>query len=80
MLLWLWSRPAATAQIRPLAWESPYAGGAAQEKAKRQEKKKKIFSQLLDARGYVGPWGQTKVKMINPFSILTKLTVKPITQ
>ena len=24
-LLWLWRRPAATAPIRPLAWEPPYA-------------------------------------------------------
>ena len=28
-LLWLWRRPAATALIRPLAWEPPYAKGAA---------------------------------------------------
>ena len=38
--LWLWSRLAATAPIRPLAWEPPYAVGAAQEMAKRQKKKK----------------------------------------
>ena len=25
VLLWLWRRPAATARIRPLAWELPYA-------------------------------------------------------
>ena len=31
-LLWLWCRPAATALIRPLAWEPPYAAGAALEK------------------------------------------------
>ena len=30
-LLWLWRRPVATAPIRPLAWELPYAMGAAQE-------------------------------------------------
>ena len=24
-LLWLWCRPAATALLRPLAWEPPYA-------------------------------------------------------
>uniref|UniRef100_A0A8D0YNA3 Uncharacterized protein n=1 Tax=Sus scrofa TaxID=9823 RepID=A0A8D0YNA3_PIG len=30
-LLWLWRRPVATAPIRPLAWEPPYAAGAAQE-------------------------------------------------
>ena len=40
-LLWLWNRPVAIAPIRPLDWESPYAMGAALEKAKRQEKKKK---------------------------------------
>src|SRR5512145_2851458 len=40
-LLWLWRRPAATAPIRPLAWEPPYIVGAAQETAKRQKKKKK---------------------------------------
>ena len=28
-LLWLWQRPAATAPIRPLAWELPYAAGVA---------------------------------------------------
>ena len=37
-LLWLWRRPATTALIRPLAWEPPYAMGAA---LKRQKKKKK---------------------------------------
>ena len=38
--LWLWCRLAATAPIGPLAWEPPYAAGAALEKAKRQKKKK----------------------------------------
>ena len=37
MLLWLWRRPAAAAPIRPLAWEPPYAAGAAQEKTKKPE-------------------------------------------
>ena len=32
VLLWLWCRPAATALIRPLAWESPYAMGVALKK------------------------------------------------
>ena len=41
-LLWLWRRPAATAPIRPLAWEPPYAMGAALEKAKRQKQEEKI--------------------------------------
>jgi len=33
-LLWLWWRLAATAPIRPLAWESPFAAGVALEKTK----------------------------------------------
>jgi len=48
-LLWLWCRPVATAPIQPLAWEFPYATGAAQEIAtttttttkKTKDKKKK---------------------------------------
>ena len=39
-LLWLWCRPAAVALTGPLAWEPPYAVGAALEKAKRAKKKK----------------------------------------
>ena len=31
-LLWLWYRPATAAQIRPLAWELPYAAGTALKK------------------------------------------------
>ena len=37
-LLWLWRRMAATAPIRLLAWEPPYAMGTALEKTKRQKK------------------------------------------
>ena len=32
----LWCRSAATALIRPLAWEPPYAEGAALEKTKKK--------------------------------------------
>ena len=38
-LLWLWCRPAATAPIRPLAWEPPYAVGAALKRQKTKQKK-----------------------------------------
>ena len=41
VLLWLWRRLVATALIRPLAREPPYAVGVAQEMPKRQKKKKK---------------------------------------
>ena len=39
-LLWLWYRPAATAPIRLLPWEPPYAAGVAL-KRQRQKKKRK---------------------------------------
>ena len=38
VLLWLWHRPAAAAPIRSLAWEPPYASGAALEKTKKDKK------------------------------------------
>ena len=42
-LLWLWRRLAAVAPILPLAWEPPYAAGAAvkRQKDKRKKEKKK---------------------------------------
>ena len=45
--LWLWCRLAATALIRPLAWELPYATGAALKKTKRPKKKKKKKKGIL---------------------------------
>ena len=45
-LLWLWCRPVATAPIKALSWESPYAVGSALEKAKRPKKKKKRDSSV----------------------------------
>ena len=39
-LLWLWRRPVATAPIGPLAWEPPYAEGAAQRNSRKTKKKK----------------------------------------
>ena len=41
VLLWLWCRPADAALIRPLAWEPPYAMGAALKGQKTKKKKKK---------------------------------------
>ena len=40
-MLWLWCRSAAIAPIRPLAWETPHAEGAALKRQKKKEKKKK---------------------------------------
>ena len=41
VLLWLWCRPAVVALIRPLAWELPYALGAALKQGKKKKKKSK---------------------------------------
>ena len=42
VLLWLWYKPVATAPLGPLAWELPYAVGAALKKKKRKKKEKNI--------------------------------------
>ena len=45
LLLWLWYRLVAPAPIGPLAWEPPYADGAALEKAKKDKNKTKQNNQ-----------------------------------
>ena len=40
-MLWLWCRPAAAAPTGPLAWEFPYATGAAIKKKKEERKKER---------------------------------------
>jgi len=49
-LRWLWLRLGATAPIRPLAREPPYAAGTALEMAKRQKtNKRKEWASKLQA-------------------------------
>ena len=43
----LWHKPAAAALIQPLAWELPYAVGAAVKKKKRERKKKKNYQVVV---------------------------------
>ena len=45
--LWLWRKPAATAPIGPLAWEPPYAVGAALKGQKTKKKKRKKSGKAL---------------------------------
>jgi len=40
-LLWPWHWPAATAPIRPLAWEPPYAASVALKRQKTKTNKQK---------------------------------------
>ena len=62
-LLWLWHRPVATAPIRPLAWEPPYAMGAALEKAK---KKKKFLGFPIVAQWLTNPTRNDEVAGLIP--------------
>ena len=48
VLLWLWCRLAATAPIRPLAWEPAYAKGAARKRQKDQ--KTKLIQNLFSGK------------------------------
>ena len=46
-MLWLWCRAAAVAPIQSLAWERPYAVGAALKSRKKKKKKKKKKNLML---------------------------------
>ena len=54
-LLWLWCRPAATPRIGPLAWELPYAMGAALKKKKEKEKEKEKRKKIALSEGELKP-------------------------
>ena len=57
VLLWLWCRSGATASIRPLAWELPYAAGVA----------------LKTKYKYIHMYIHTYIKSLNNFSKFTHL-------
>ena len=46
-LLWLWCRLAAEALFQPLAWEFPYAAGAALKKKKAKEKNDNNYTSFI---------------------------------
>ena len=54
VLLWLWCRPAATAPIRSLAWELPYAVDVALKGQKRPKKKKRICYVCMTCMANIG--------------------------
>ena len=52
--MWPWHRLAATALIRPLAWESPYSAGVALGKDKKKcGKTRKISTNYLSKKKWV---------------------------
>ena len=69
--MWLWRRSAATAPIRPLAWEPPNAAeGVALEKTKRPKKKRRShfllfirFSELY-GRQRNWEWGAFEISVL----------------
>ena len=51
-LLWLWHRLVATAPVRPLDWEPPYAAGAALKRQKEKKKFKKRYRERMYHREF----------------------------
>ena len=63
----LWHRPAATAPIRPLAWEPPYAVGEALQK---QHKSKRMTPSDKLARLHHLKWKVVRGKYFSDFTFL----------
>jgi len=61
-LLWLWYRPTATAFIGPLAWEPPYATGAALKRQKTKNKKQKKRERGSEREKEMWLWGEGSLK------------------
>ena len=61
-LQWFWCRLVATAPIQPLAWEPPYAAGAALEKGKKT--KKKVYIPLKHKLKYGHIWNCSSIGAI----------------
>ena len=66
-LLWLWCRPAATALIRPLAWEPPYALGAPKKTTTKKYKDK----ETTQAHHVKTPKTKYKNKYLNIFILMS---------
>ena len=77
LLLWLWCRLAAVVPIRPLAWETLYAVGAA---LKRKKKKKKTLCPAFEkiiAEAILHKTFQL-LSMSIAFLIITRLSCCPL--
>ena len=71
MLLWLWCRPAAIAQIGPVAWEPPYAMVTALE---RQKDKKIYILKWLSSPLCLDAGGK-QLDLLKPMVTRTKIWV-----
>ena len=74
-MLWLWCRLAATAPIRPPAWEPPYATGAPlkRQKTKKKNRDKKTVEKISETKSYF-----LKDKIDKPLAIPTKKKEKSL--
>ena len=86
-LLWLWCRLAATALIRPLAWEPLYAAGAAlwkgrkkKQKQKKQTKKKPKLKLMSNLSLTVSSTVDTLPLSTSPFTVADGYTWRPISR
>ena len=64
VLLWLWCRQASAAPIRPLAWELPYAVGAAL-KSKTNKQTKEQVAELFNSFQFKEMSGLGKAVTVN---------------
>ena len=65
-MLWLWHRPQATAPIRSLAWEPPYAMDSVlkwqkTKKEKNKRKEKENYKIFLTEQKFYNLWDASKV-------------------
>ena len=72
-LLWLWCKP--TALIGPLAWEPPYAMGAALKRQKDKEKGKKKSKTEMEESGSLTSDTTTKLHLSKQYSTGTKTEI-----
>ena len=84
-LLWLWCRPVAIAPIWPLAWEPPYAKGAALKRQKKRKEKVqhryyraniKVHRAVFLSRGSVDEFSSRLVQALGRIHFLVVLGLR----
>ena len=77
-LLWLWRGMAATTPIRPLAWEPPYAEGAAVERKKKKKKVTHPNNRKIKSKTWVSSLSVTLLLLYEITEYLFLLTLHSI--